>query len=270
MVLFKINKQDVLQPQVESSSKSPGRPEQVRSNPPVSSTQPAPPRRTSTLTWSSSDDRRSMEAAALKVRFPRSQLLQARTEQILGASMVRRSRDGLVLAGQFWSQQKSGTSQSKTHALQEDSDEDSSRCWCRLGLVEDDDNIEHYVDEAKRSSDWRDKLWVSIEVPHATPVAGWVRLTRLLLTFLALSMVMMESNPAFNKYGESTIACRLVVNQYCRWVSTCEADGNCPDQAIANASNPACFADPTTGYGGCAGELSAAQISQCAFPAVEL
>jgi hypothetical protein len=150
-----------------------------------------------------------------------------------------------------------------------------SACLCK----ENDVNEEDVAFHAQVNKHWRSQLWLLMESPESSRAAFIVRIVRLIMTSLALMLVLAESMPEMNNYGQHSRPCKNVINWYCEWVTTCHDSrdvfgmSSCENtwssevytQADINALNPGCFKNVTLGYGGCLGEMDG-EYSQCDFP----
>ena len=204
--------------------------------------------------------------------------------------------DGIPLIGSYWERQFENREKAKARDIEKIENAKKSgalgrwvqakqyisgavgsvvNCICKENRV----NEEDVIHEAQVNNHWRSKLWLLMESPESSKSAFVVRIVRLVMTSLALGLVLAESMPELNAYGEDSRSCRNVVNWYCEWVTSCHSSknvfgsSNCENlwspitytQEEINALNQGCFANETLGYGGCLGDMDG-DFSQCDFP----
>lgn len=204
--------------------------------------------------------------------------------------------DGIPLLGSYWEHQFNSREETRARGIGmiEEAKKSgalgrwiqlkqycSSTCGAIMGSLcnENHVNEEDVAHHATVNKHWRSKLWLLMESPESSRAAFIVRIVRLVMTSLALMLVLTESMPEMNNYGENSRSCKNVVNWYCEWVTTCQSTSSvfgmntCENtwssevysQADINALNPGCFKNATLGYGGCLGTMDE-DFSQCDFP----
>ena len=203
--------------------------------------------------------------------------------------------DGISLKGHYWTSQYDNELENKTVTDLQNQyrnlkftrkgggplEQKLTQSWkratsyCCTPVHVSEENVQHKASQGS----CRAACWLILEAPESGPRAYWMRNVRLLLTFMALMLVFLETDSSYNEYGLNTTACKATVNHYCNYISQCSKDGHLKkectghplttseeyNQTEINRLNPACFKNETSGYGGCTGQMNG-QYKECDFP----
>eukprot|EP00943_MAST-04B_sp_MAST-4B-sp1_P000038 g38.t1 len=107
----------------------------------------------------------------------------------------------------------------------------------------------------KENITFRDRLWIRCELKSASKLSRQLYNMRMFVMLVCVLTSFAHTMQSFNNYGEDSYLCKQVVNRYCLKINAVATDS-------IKASNPGCFPDDTTGYGGCIGTLD-----DCDWPA---
>ena len=136
------------------------------------------------------------------------------------------------------------------------------------GLHDEAEKVDEMVRARKRGG-WRDKLWLLTDVPESSKLAHYIYKFIMVTVFFSVVLFCMQTLPELQSYGESSAACRLIVNKECRKqeaLYTKNSDEEkfrilypaCTNQTRAAADTD----DKEPYYDGCMEK----KVSECMFP----
>jgi len=132
------------------------------------------------------------------------------------------------------------------------------------GLHDEAEKVDEMVRARKRGG-WRDKLWLLTDVPESSKMAHYIYKFIMVTVFFSVVLFCMQTLPELQSYGESSAACRLIVNKECRKQEALYAKKSdlnkfrelypaCVNQTIPTGDDPY--------YDGCMEK----KVSECMFP----